>query len=221
MLNEVAALAGIARDLVQDQGTKILYWPAFYHLYCDVNELIRTASIAIKVNFPDTLDRPSLVSTKSFNSPLDKWRHMTNEDFANLDTSVNALLHSLSAIARGIDVGVQVGDQFLANRLKFHLHPKSIWYIRFDEKFRSGIISGDGMALSRVTLSLARSPQRRLTPQDIDSEQLFVQEVLDISSQELRIRLADEGMVGLASLQETKRILGAYIKDNCKIEDLL
>ena len=218
MLKEIIDLAKFAKELLDSHNAKVKGWRRIYDLYLKLDTVIAASVTAVEGYLPRPLDAPSLASTTSFRSPLEKWVTLTNSDFEELDRAVKDFVSSFREVARVLEIY----DPDLNAKLQAHFWMKSQWCRLFDEVYRAGVLTSDGKKMCQTALRIAdRADTGRVRMGGAALRNLVVSTEIDIATAESKLQLVEAGRANIAELKTAQAKLGDYIRTNCKIEDLL
>ena len=221
MLGDIVELAKLAREVVMSPRAKVNGWRQFLKLYHSLDDVIDASHLVLEHYFLVPLNAPFLTGTRSYKSPLDKWVSVTNKDFKKLDEAVVAFIKSYDQLVRILEIF----DKDLSKRINYHFGVKSWWCSVIADAYCGGRITPDGKTLQRTAFRLEKAiPAARYGPAMCGgdaAEKLAEKEAVDISQNEVKERLVEVGRQNLEAMRGIKSDLAAFIRNHCRIEDVL
>jgi hypothetical protein len=220
MLGEIIDIVTFSIDFISKRKKDSAGWSKIYKLYLSLGDVIEKSEMAINHYLPLPLDTPFLQNSSTFKSPVEKWVAVTNEDFRAVQHAVKEFLDEFRSLAQILEIY----DEDLKGKIDFHIKWKSIWYSAFEELYMAGELQSDGKSFRRKWLKLkdkaVEGEKYHLKPKDI-TEKFLLEELIDISTIEKRDELIHLGKRNIEELKAAKQRLAVFIRENCKIEDLL
>ncbi len=190
-----------------------------YLLYLAINDVIEKSDIAIEHYLPIDWDSHTLISTTSYDGPIEKWVYVTNNDFSELSKSVERFLWRLGACRAAISIH----DPELDGQLQLCFIRKALWMREFIKTFEAGKLTPDGKTLVTKSLTIPKKIEteisKQLTGKEYDA-QLIVNK-LDTSSKEKRLDIVEKGRANIKIMNEAAEQLRIFIKENVTVEQLL
>lgn len=123
MFDDLASATQVLREVLETEGTRIGNWRALYHVYLSVEGVIANAERALAELAPRPFPQPG-----GEDSVL-RFVTRCNAAFTELDNSARTLIDQFSGFSTMMRFKLQVSDEKLAMRFKYHFHPKSFWYM--------------------------------------------------------------------------------------------
>lgn len=220
LLGDIVQLANFIREVRRSEPA-IKTCAGLYELYRTFGDVVKVGdSVVSRIAVP--LDDPNLRNTRAYPSPEAKWADSANNEFARLEKAVKRLIRQLHAL----DIVLEVHDPELLARLDFHLAMKSMWYSEFMRLYEAGHIDLPSRRVHRRVLRLASLDEIRALPRSWDIREgdlrpLERVEEYDISGAEAVERLVTAGRRNVEQLRAVRDELGAFLKTNCRLEDLM
>jgi hypothetical protein len=218
MFGEILNLAKFVREIIVDRSKKVGGWKKIYNLYLSLDAVIDSSLTASEHCISMPLDPRFLQPSQS--SPAEiRWIRITNEDFKRLDRAVKSFLVYFSEAQHVLEIY----DEDLEKSLRHHFNFKRGWIGHFIAVYSSGEIEPDGKRIKRTALSIIKTLEESFDNigSQTESAQEIYEEVIDISTHQEREKLIQAGRQNIEGLKKVKADLAAFIKQHCKIEDLL
>jgi|GEM_PF-6317425 len=217
MFGEILNLAKFIREIIVERSDKVKGWKKVYSLYCSLERVI-DRSVTASHNFSTMpLDPYFLEHSRSKPSEI-RWIGITNENFKRLDEAVVSFVADFSEVKSVLEIY----DNELAEKLVYHFNFKMGWISTFIWMYHSGIIEADGKRITRTATSIVKKLKEDFSMlSDPVFESLIFGDEIDISTHEKREKLIQIGQQNIEGLKKVKLELGEFIKEHCKIEDLL
>jgi len=207
----------------QSKSKKI--WPYIYLLYLRLDRVIYASELLFTHYLPLPLTEPFLVGTKYFDSPTEKWVHITNEDFSKLTQLVKEFVRELKRTLFLVIIGQDISkhDKHLQEQIRYLYHIcLSGWFDLFDDQYMSGEVQPDGQTIKRKWLVMTNpNPDIEYDWDCKELENAVVTELLDINTREKRLDVIEVGKNNLEILKKQHDKLAKFIRRYCRIEDLV
>jgi len=193
---------------------------ALYDLYRALDAVIESSRVGLKEL--GSLHTDSVQTTKSFDSPEEKWAYFTNKAFEKVDESVIELVTALSAAEHALKIfGSEVHLRF-----DYHLGAKAAWYKEFVRLYDAGRIDVASRKVKRSVLRLAEDDELAILAdyQTVDPEtldRLRDVEDLDVAGPAAIARLVEVGEKNVEGLATARDELAAFIRKYCTLDSLL
>jgi hypothetical protein len=217
MFSEILNLAKFVREIIIDRSKKVGGWKKVYDLYRSLDRVIDSSITASEhclsmPRDPYFLEHPSA-------RPLEiRWVGITNEDFKKLDKAITGFLIIFSEVK---DV-LEIYDKELKDKLDKHFRIKNGWLSTFWILYNSGVIEADGRRIKRTSVPLMKQLEESFgSLSETELIQVSFANDIDISTDEKREKLFQFGQQNIEGLKKVKMELANFIKEHCKVDDLL
>jgi hypothetical protein len=205
------------REIITDKSKKVGGWKKVYDLYRRLDNVIDSSITASEHCLSMPRDPYFLQPSSSRPSEI-RWVRITNEDFKKLDKAIVGFLLVFMEVK---DV-LEIYDKELKDKLDKHFRLKSGWLSAFWHMYSSGEIEADGRRIKRTALPLIKELEESFgSLSGTELNQLSFANDIDISTDEKRVKLVQFGQQNIEGLKKVKSELANFIKENCKVEDLL
>lgn len=201
-LSEVPEINCFIDDIISRPRKSDWHWPSFYLLYVDVDRLAM-ALMRVENFFNSSLRNSSMPTA------IDDLVENTNAILSDVTKRQKEIFSWFYRMTRRIVYSAE--DTALRARLDAHVHPKSDWYQTFYVQYDAGMLSVDGVTLTRKVLAL----------DNFMAGCMLQLQTFDFSTRDEQKALADATKKASIKLGRIGARMQAYLLEHCKLEDLL